>query len=136
MLGKQTPLEKGRGTAKGVLRAEEAERSSSPTLRLANFPLLFLGLPLSPRCPKRERLSTSTTHLTGDQKRSVESSARHPILAPRRLGSDTAHTSAYSRASQKNRKRKKHTHTHRKPRIHYFTQFFMLSQSEMTLRLL
>ena len=45
---------------------------------LANFPLLFLGHPLSPRYSTRERLSTSTTHLTGGQKRSVESSAGPP----------------------------------------------------------
>lgn len=116
MLGKQTPVQKGRGTAKGVLRAEEAERSSSPTLQLANFPLLFLGHPLSPRHPKREWLSTSTTHLTAGQKRSVESSARHPILTPRRLGSGTSQISVYSRGrSQKKKKKKmKETHTHTK----------------------
>ena len=104
MLGKQTPLQKVRGTAKGVLSAEEAERLSSPSLRLANFPLLFLGHLLS---PKRQRLSTSTTHLTGGQKRSVESSARQPILAPRRLDSGTFQASVYSTGRSQT-----HTHTH------------------------
>ena len=112
MLGKQTPLQKVRGTAKGVLSAEEAERLS-PSLRLANFPLLFLGHLLSPRYPKRERLSTSTTHLTGGQKRSVESSARHPILAPRRLDSGTFQASVYSTGrSQKKKKNTQHKPPH------------------------
>lgn len=110
MLGKQTPLQKVRGTAKRVLRAEEAERLSSPSLQLANFPLLFLGHLLSPRYPKRQRLSTSTTHPTGGQKRSVESSARHPILAPRRLDSDAFQASVYSRGrNQKKTPKKPHT---------------------------
>ena len=106
MLGKQTPVQKGRGTAKGVLRAAEAERSSSPTLQLATFPLLFLGHPLSPRYPKRVAVHSNDTSNRG-QKRSVESNAGTPFSHP-----DTSQISVDSRGRSQKKKKERNTHTH------------------------
>ena len=134
MLGKQTPLQKVRGTAKRVLGAEEAERLSSPSLQLANFPLLFLGHLLSPRYPKESGCPLQR-HIQQEARRGQWRAV---------LGTPFSHLDVWTLAlfrplftQEEEAKRKtQKNHTHRKPRINHYTQFFILSQSEMTLKLL